>query len=314
MRLISLILNPAFIAITALFLSVIWMLRDEKDNTRPWLVLALTLNVFFSFLLTTFMGREGGLLPLKYDPALFRIDDALGMSAATIARPLQGFWHVPLIVVYQLMVPMMIVWFLVTRYWNQQGSVVLAYAAELVAGPMLYAVLPACGPRYAFGAAWLHPTTAQVAVVRLVGMPNAFPSLHIATALVLLLFAPTRAWRGVSLLFLAGTAAATLSTGEHYVIDLIAGLAFGCFAASIGYRRFRNALVSLAVVFFWSLAVRLQHNFLVAHPGVLRLFAASTVVMAISGVIRQWSSPFQRARKTAPELGELPENCPSTAL
>jgi hypothetical protein len=42
MRAINLFLNPAMIAILSLFLSVIWMLRDQKDKTRlsfplsPW--------------------------------------------------------------------------------------------------------------------------------------------------------------------------------------------------------------------------------------------------------------------------------------
>jgi hypothetical protein len=41
----------------ALFLSVLWMLKDERDKTRPMLVFALTLNLFFGFLLTVVMSR-----------------------------------------------------------------------------------------------------------------------------------------------------------------------------------------------------------------------------------------------------------------
>ena len=72
-------------------------------------------------------------------------------------------------------------------------------------------------------------------------MPNVFPSFHVATAFVLVLFAPGKVWRGVSLAFLAATALATLSAGEHYAIDLVAGLAFGCFAASVEYRNVRRS-------------------------------------------------------------------------
>ena len=46
MRLLSMLLNPAIIGLLALVLSVIWMIRDERDKTRPLLVLALTLNLF----------------------------------------------------------------------------------------------------------------------------------------------------------------------------------------------------------------------------------------------------------------------------
>jgi hypothetical protein len=159
MHLLALLLNPAIIGLSAFLLSVIWMLRDERDKTRPMLVFVLTLNLFFGFLLTVVMSREGGRLPWKYDYVLFQMDESLGVSAASIARPLQGVCRLPLVVVYQLMVPMMICWFLVTRYRNLRGSVVLAYVAELVAGPILYAVLPACGPIYAFGGSCVYVRT-----------------------------------------------------------------------------------------------------------------------------------------------------------
>jgi hypothetical protein len=297
MRILALLLQPAIIGLVALFLSVIWMVRDEKDKTRPMLVLALTINLFFGFLLTVYMGREGSLLPFKYDHVLFRLDESIGFSAAAIARPLQGVCRVPLIVAYQLMVPMMIVWFLVTRYKNQKGSVVLAYIAELLAGPILYAVLPACGPIYAFGAQWLHPLETQANTIRLSEMPNAFPSLHVATAFVFLLFAPGKLWRGVAFAFLICTGLATISTGEHYVIDLVSGLAFGAFAASIGWRRFRSAFLYLGLVVAWSLAVRFEYPILIAHPFLPRLLTAFTLGVAAFAVRAMWR--IQRIRTVA---------------
>jgi hypothetical protein len=291
MRLLAFLFKPAIFGMLALFLSVLWMLKDERDKTRPMLVFALTLNLFYGFLLTVLMGRESSQFPWKYDHVLFRMDESLGLSTASVARLLQGFCRFPLVIVYQLMIPMMICWFLVTRYRNSRGSVVLAYVAELVAGPIMYAILPVCGPVYAFGAQWLHPPTVQANASRLIGMPNGFPSLHVGTAFVLVLFAPGKVWRGVSLAFLAGTGLATLSTGEHYVIDLVSGLAFGCFAASVGYRRIRSSLLYLAVVLSWSLAVRFEYPFLLARPGLLRCFAALTVVLAMLAVVREWCVP-----------------------
>ncbi len=291
MRLFLLLLSPGVIGVVALFLSIIWMLRDEKDKTRPLLVFALILNLFFGFLLTVFMSREGGLLPWKYDYVLFALDRALGVTAAPIASSLQGFLRIPLIVTYQLMVPMMIAWFLVTEYRNARGSVVLAYIGELVAGPILYAILPGCGPVYAFGAKWLHPPPVQAETIKLAAMPNAFPSLHLATALVFVLFAPGRFWRVASLAFLVCTGLATLSTGEHYVIDLVGGLAFGCFAACVGYRKYRRALFYLSVVACWSLAIRFGYPLLIAHPILLQSMAALTVGMAVYAVFNQWRTP-----------------------
>jgi hypothetical protein len=192
-----------------------------------------------------------------------------------------------LAVVYQLMVPMMIAWFLVVRSRTARAALVLTYVAELITGPLLYVLLPACGPIYAFGAQWLHPPAVDASTIRLAGMPNAFPSLHIGTAFVLVLFAPGRIWKAVALAFLVGTALATLSTGEHYVIDLAAGLIFGCFAASLGCRRYRAALVYLAVVIAWSFSIRFAYVFLLDHPTVVRIAAALTVQLAVLAVVRQ---------------------------
>lgn len=300
MHLLSILTNPAILGTFALFLSVVWMLRDEKDKTRPMLVFALTLNLFFGFLLTVFMSREGGLLPWKFDYVLVDLDQSLGITAASIARPLEGFFRIPLVVIYQLMVPMMICWFFVTRNRNTRGSVVLAYVGELVAGPILYAIVPACGPVYAFGAHWLNPPQVEAGAIKLVGMPNAFPSLHIATALVFVLLAQGKLWRGIALAFLACTGMATLSTGEHYVIDLVAGMAFGCFAASVGYRRRRSALVYLGAALCWSLAARFGYTFLIANPVLLRSLAVLTVAAAVLAVYKEWS--IQDARMTEPAI------------
>ncbi len=296
MHLLNILLSPPVMGVIALFLSAIWMLRDTKDKTRPLLVFALVLNLFYGFLLATLMGTEGGIFPWKFDHILFCVDQSLGIQAAAIARPLQGFMRVPLWVTYQLMVPMMIVWFLVTSYRKLRASVVHAYVAELVTGPLLYALLPACGPIYAFGKQWLSPPAVQPVAVRLAGLPNAFPSLHVGTAFLFLLFAPGKLWKAVALAFLALTCLATLSTGEHYVIDLIPGLAFGAFDAAVGSKDLKQASLFLSVALAWSLVMRFAFFFLIAHPFVTRSFAALTIALAIYALFEQW-----RAQSSPPE-------------
>jgi membrane-associated phospholipid phosphatase len=126
-------------------------------------------------------------------------------------------------------------------------------------------------------------------------MPNAFPSLHFGTALVLVFFAPGKLWRTVALAFLASTGLATLSTGEHYFIDLVSGAAFGCFAASVGHRKVKSAILFLGVALLWSLAVRFESGFLILHPTLLQLLAALTLALAILAVFRAWSRPVESA-------------------
>lgn len=302
MRFFELLLSPPILGVLALFLATLWMLKDQKDKTRPLLVFALVLNLFYGFLLTTVMGREGGMFPWKFDHILFRVDQSLGLQAAAIARPLQGAWRIPLWVIYQLMVPMMIAWFLVTTYRKLRASVVLAYVAELVAGPLLYALFPACGPIYAFKEQWLHPPAVQPDAIRLAGMPNAFPSLHVGTAFLLLIYAPGKLWKAVAVVFFAATCLATLSTGEHYVIDLVPGLAFGAFAAGVGARNWFQSSLFLGTALAWSLTMRFASSILIAHPFLTRSLAAITIVMAGWALWMQW-------RALAPE-SDLPSTAP----
>ncbi len=291
MRVISFLLTPAIMGAIALFFSIIWMLRNEKDKSRAMLVLALILNLFFGSLLTFFMGKEGSLLPLKYDYILFHLDKALGVQTAAIAAPLRATLGWPLFVIYEFMVPAMIGWYLVAHYCAARGSIIVAYVAELIAGPLLYALLPACGPAYAFRPHGLQPGEAPAVPIHLTGMPNAFPSLHVATAFVFVLFAPKPLWRGVSLAFLAGTILATLSTGEHYVIDLVAGLLFGCFAAAMGHREYKKAVIFLSITAFWSLTIRFAWWFWMDHSSLLWLLVGLSVVLAVGQAFREWTKP-----------------------
>lgn len=304
MNILLKLLSPGIIGIVAVFLSIVWMLRNERDKTRPLLVFALILNLFYGWLLTVALGREDSLLPWKFDLVLFRIDGALGISAASIALPLQGAWRIPLNVVYQLMVPMMVLWFLIVREPGRRKSVILAYIAEMVAGPMLYAILPACGPIYAFGARWLHPQDVEAHAIRFSGMPNAFPSLHVGTAFIFVLTAKGKLWRGVSLLFLLATALATLATGEHFVIDLVAGLVFGCFAMNAGCGRVRLAALFLGIGLLWSLTIRIGYTAMIETPLLVRSMALLTLAIAVWAVWKEWGQARELIMSRALEAAE----------
>ena len=101
-------------------------------------------------------------------------------------------------------------------------------------------------------------------------------------------FARHKLWRAISLAFLAGTAMATLSTGEHYIIDLVAGLAFGCFAASVGHRRYRSAAIYCGIALGWSLAIRFRFQSLIDHPLLLKVCVVLTVTVGIAAIAREW--------------------------
>ena len=105
-------------------------------------------------------------------------------------------------------------------------------SSTIVAGLIgfaLYRVFPAAGPRYAFASFPFLPqwTSSQLHRVILPGVRlNAMPSLHIVWTLLILRYAwpLSTVSRCGSMLFLVLTILATLGSGEHYAVDLIAAI------------------------------------------------------------------------------------------
>jgi len=164
-----------------------------------------------------------------------------------------------------------------------------SYLITFTVGGFLYGVVPAMGPRYAFGAAFPmgHPNVAPV-LAHLDGYPNAMPSLHAATALLLVLFNGRKRWLlSIAVLFLAGTVAATLAL-EHYVVDLVVAVPFTCFAVEMAYARVIGAIKYLGLVFVWLGLIRFASPELLHHPWALRLLAVFTVSLGVRAVAVQW--------------------------
>ena len=273
-RTLALLTDPGVLALFFLLGSLAWMLQDQKDKARAIFALAMLANVFYGVVASRILKAVGASLPWKFDRYLYGIDAALGVPAAAVARALGP---APLLqIVYYSLVPVMIVWYAIHR--RRQGSVLLlAYAGELVMGPNCYALLPACGPAYAWGRAWLHPTDVSLVPIHINAPPNAFPSLHFATALLLVMFAEGKSRRILALLYAGATALATLTTGEHYVIDLVAAVPFACAARSLARANFKLAGLNIAAVLAWLFAIRFATPVMTAHPYLLRALALMTL-------------------------------------
>src|SRR5260370_27075911 len=157
--------------------------------------------------------------------------------------------------------------------------------------------MPSCRPIYplpGFPSNHLHPV---VEAVRLSSDFNALLSLHISTAVLLVIFAQTRTRRILAILYLIGTALASPATGEQYIIDLIIGVPFACFAASVAYRRIGTAVGHLGLVMARMIAIRTTAPVFVRRPGFLKYFAALTWEIVVRSVTRSWSDPEQRQPK-----------------
>lgn len=148
-----------------------------------------------------------------------RIDGRLSeMDRGTSESLFHWFHHhpvlaIPLFIVYMAL-PVFIAFSLVIGEWK---PIVRTLLASAVIGPFLYGLFPAVGPGFVQDPA---------------APPNCVPSLHLTWAMLCTTFLPAR-WKWAGGLFVLLTAASTISTGEHYLTDLLAAIPYSALFIAI---------------------------------------------------------------------------------
>lgn len=174
-----------------------------------------------------------------------------------------------------------------------------AFLGGGAAAYLLYNVLPATGPHYIFGAAFPDrmPAAAQ-AGVHLVTVGdvarNAVPSMHLACALMIFWACRPlgRLAQAAAAAFLALTILATLGFGEHYVVDLIAGVPYAlallsiCSAPHPG-RRFA-IVIGIALTLAWIVLLRFA---VPLFESTIFTWAAALSTLAICAVAKRRLRP-----------------------
>lgn len=290
--------QPLFwsLAILGLF---IWLVF-RPFATAPWKIMgAFGLLVLAHPITMAALRASDRAYPLKYDYVLQAIDVAIGITAFQVARLFTPLDRTVLYAVYDLMSAAMISWYgvHVVMRGGEPRKLLYTYFILFIVGASLYGVVPALGPRYAFSDTFpMGNPQATGRPAALAGFPNAMPSLHLATAVALVLFNKrNRSLLWLSLAFLVGTIAATLAF-EHYVIDLVVGVPFACFAVELAYGRLVLSASYLGFVLVWLGLIRFDSAGLVGHPWLLRFMTVFTVSLGIRSVLLRWrENPQERA-------------------
>ena len=284
-------MNPTVFWSFSILALFIWLVF-RPFATAPWKILGfIVLLAAAAPVSVAVLKASSHAYPLKYDYVLQSLDQALGLTAFQISGLFSPRQRTDLLVLYEFLAAAMVAWYgthLVMR-GGQARKLLYSYLIAYLVGGCLYGIVPATGPRYAFGTAFPtgHPNVAPV-LARLDGYPNAMPSLHVATALLLVLFNGGKRWLlSIAVLFLAGTVAATLAL-EHYVVDLVVAVPFACFAVESAYGRVIPAMKYLGLVFVWLGLIRFASPELLHHPWALRFLAVFSVSLGVRAVAMKW--------------------------
>ncbi len=204
-------------------------------------------------------------LPHKLDYFLYAFDGSLGFEPSFVAgklvRAVPALDWLTATVYNGLGLWFCIVYAAHTRaHGKHRINILVLLIADVFVGVALYFVFPAAGPRYAFPAFPNLPAAVRAGAVRFEGIPNAMPSLHMAGTLMV--FWLSRPWPRLRMFtggICAMTALATMSMGEHYLVDLVVAvpysLAIFALAANAPDRRFPLA-VGAGMVLIWLAVLR----------------------------------------------------------
>jgi PAP2 superfamily len=218
---------------------IIWS-RQEERKVLHYAFLPPLLFVLLGYAGSVPLAITNKLHPRAFDLFLYNFDASLGvqLSFKTGRFVLRSRWltRIALLFYFVLPVPMMLVYG--KQLVRRGSSAMTVFLAFFTVGPIaiiFYNLFPACGPIYLFGSKFpFEPLSNQqikamlIQPVLISGARNAFPSLHMAWALLAWWCAEGLShWTNFFLvLFLAGTVLATLGLGEHYFIDLVAAFPF----------------------------------------------------------------------------------------
>jgi hypothetical protein len=178
--------------------------------------------------------------PKTLDWFLYSFDQSLGtqlsfrfgqvvLPSHLLTRAILGVYYV---------LPIAIMFTYARQLVRDRNLAMMAFLAFVIAGPLgvvFYNLVPAGGPANLFGAKFpFDPLTTEqlrripMAALTIAGPRNAFPSLHLAWALLIYWYAEglSRWTKVVFFLFILGTVCATLALGEHYFIDLVTAFPF----------------------------------------------------------------------------------------
>lgn len=211
--------------------------------TRKSLAYAFCAGLLFAgsdYMASTMLDLTESVHPRTLDLFLYSFDCSMRVQFSFLAGQLFLKWHwlKVITILFYIALPIPIALVSAECLVRRKERFVPAVLAFLITGPLgivFYNLFPAMGPVHLFGAGFpLHPPSFEqvknlfLEPVAIHGPRNAIPSLHMAWVLLALWYSRglSRLVKAVVWSFVAFTVLATLATGEHYFIDLVAAFPF----------------------------------------------------------------------------------------
>lgn len=275
-----------------LMLGCRWLWSEPAERRKTYAVLApAAALVCFALSAQRALSLANLLYPKTFDLYLYLFDGSFGFQPSFLAGKAMAASSLLRIAASLTYISLPFVMALVYALRQPKGTerpswdILALFLLAGLGGWALYNMVPATGPAYVFGMDFprhslpyqsLHKLFLEQIPVKGDIPRNAIPSLHLAW--VLLLYWNTkgvsRALRTFMAAYLALTVVSTLGTGEHYFVDLVAGVPFAFFvqsAVSPGRKpevskRAIAAGAGLGLTLAWLVLVRLGARWMLVSP------------------------------------------------
>ena len=307
-----------------------WLWAEASPRRQTWAMIAPAATlVFFVFSAQRALSLANLLYPKTYDLYLYVVDGSFGFQPSFIAGKAMAASYVfresCLLAYLSLPFVMALVYALRLPKGAEQPSwgVITLLMAAGAGGWALYNVVPATGPLYVFrnlfpSQALPYRALSRFFLERIPVDPeaprNAIPSLHLAWVVLLYWSAKglSRSLRIFLAVYFVLTVVATLGTGEHYFVDLVAGIPFALFIQALVSpelkvafsRRAVVASVGLGLTFGWLMLVRHAARAMLISPALP--WGLTVVTIAAVWALNSWHSAVPTQSADGPATSSQP--------
>jgi hypothetical protein len=250
-----LIYDPSVVVGFVLILAVVWRWFAVPADARrsEYILLVATFTLIVSPAAQAVADSLSQVRPMKMDLYAYAADGYLGQPAFVLGRMVAPhLWEKVLLNIAYGLLPIGVILTVSAHILRRSAGVSLmvwAFVINLVAAPVFYLLLPVCGPEFAFPMFPVEPGHVVPHMVQIDAAPNGIPSVHLSTALLILWFSrKSRAGFVLATVYLLLTVTATLASGQHYAVDLLAAVPYAAGVVWLTKRSwFRSRADSTAV-------------------------------------------------------------------
>lgn len=235
-----LIFDPSVIVGLVFILAVGWRWFAVPADARrcEYMLLVAIFTLIASPAAQVVADWMSRLRPLKMDLYAYAADGYLGQPAFVLGRLVapHAWAKVLLNEVYGLL-PIAVILTLSAHIVrrNAVSAMVWAFVINVVAAPVFYLLVPVCGPTFAFPMFPANPGYVIPQMMAIDAAPNGIPSVHTSTVLLIVWFSrKSRAGLMAAVVYLLLMVAATLASGQHYAVDLLAAIPYAVGVVGLG--------------------------------------------------------------------------------